>query len=76
MEKYKKSRLPQDNRSRAVGTQLPYQRPVGLMVVLPRADSEKAAPIRIIRKIESSCVPLHILSTELWSLQPYALALL
>lgn len=54
-----KSKRPPDNRSQAVGAHHPFQRPVALVVVPPRADSAKEAPIRIIRIIESSCVFLH-----------------
>ena len=59
-----KSRPPQDNLSQVVGDHRPSQRLVVLVVVPPRADLEKEDPMRIIRRRESSCAPLHTLSTK------------
>jgi hypothetical protein len=59
-----KSRPPQGNLSQVVGDHRPSQRLAALVVVPPRADSEKEAPMRIIRRRESSCAPLHTLSTK------------
>jgi len=53
-----KSRRPLDNLSQVVGDLRPFQRLAALVVVPPRADSEKEAPMRIIRRRESSCAPL------------------
>lgn len=53
-----KSRRPQDSLSQVVGDHRPSQRLVVLVVVPPRADSEKEAPMRIIRRRELSCAPL------------------
>jgi hypothetical protein len=54
-----KSRRPQDNLSQVVGAHRPSQRLVVLVVAPPRADSEKGAIMRIIRRRELSCAPLH-----------------
>jgi len=60
-----KSRPPQDNLSQMVGAHRPSQRLVVLVVVPVRADLEKEAPLRIIRRRESSCAaPLHTLTTN------------
>ena len=57
-----KSRRLQDNLSQVAGARRPSQRLVVLVVVPARADSEKEAPMGIIRRREFSCAPSHTLN--------------